>query len=298
MKRASANGSADSTSTTWPLRPSAVATWRAVSPVPSVRSTRIGRVSHTLCEALQMSRTLEGKVALVTGAGSGIGAATARQLALKGATVVVNTARSIAAGEAVAAELEGASYVQADISIESDAERLVATAVERHGRLDVVVNNAGTTVKIPHHDLDQVTAEVWHKILDTNVIGTFSVSRAAMAHLRATGDGCIVNVSSLAGVRTAGSSIPYAASKAAVNHLTLLLANVAGPEVRVNAVAPGLVDTPWTADWELERTFVAATAPLRRSATPEDVADVICSLVDARYVTGEVVLVDGGMHLR
>ena len=245
-----------------------------------------------------MPRDLTGKVALVTGSSSGIGEATARLLAAEGATVVVNSARSVAAGEALAAELADASYVQGDIAVADDVERLVATTVERHGRLDVLVNNAGTTVKIPHGDLDQVTAEVWHKILDVNVIGTFMLTRAAMPHLRASGDGCVVNVTSLAGVRPTGSSIPYAASKAALNHLTLLLANVVGPEVRVNAVAPGLVATPWTADWELEHAYVAGVAPLQRSATAEDVAEVVLGLVNARYVTGEIVLVSGGLHLR
>ena len=108
----------------------------------------------------------------------------------------------------------------------------------------------------------------------------------------------MVNVSSLAGHRPVGSSIPYAASKAALSHMTVLLANVLGPEIRVNAVAPGLVDTPWTADWDLVRSFVQAQAPLGRTGRPEDIAEVILSLVTARYVTGEIVLVDGGLHLR
>jgi ketoreductase RED2 len=241
---------------------------------------------------------LEGKVALVTGSSSGIGAATARMLADAGATVVVNSSTSVEPGLALAAELPGASYVQADVSDENAAQALVDTTVERHGRLDILINNAGTTAVIPHPDLTAATPDVWRRIFGVNVIGTWQVTVAAVEHLKKTGDGTIVNVSSLAGHRAVGSSIPYAASKAALSHVTVLLANVLGPEIRVNAVAPGLVDTPWTADWDDVRAFVKAQAPLGRSGTAHDIADVILSLVTARYVTGEVVQVDGGLHLR
>jgi len=234
----------------------------------------------------------------VTGSASGIGEATARALDAVGATLVVNSIRSVEAGKALAAELDSACYVQADIGDEADARRLVDTAIDRYGRLDILVNNAGTTVKIPHRDLDSVTGAVWQEILRVNVIGTWNVTAAAVPHLRASGDGCVVIISSLSGVRPTGSSIPYAVSKAALNHMTLLLANVLGPEVRVNAVAPGLVDTPWTAEWELERSHVQKTAPLARSATPEDVAEVVLGLVRSRYQTGDIALVDGGLHLR
>jgi len=237
-------------------------------------------------------------VALVTGSSSGIGEAVVRALAAEGATVVVNSASSVAAGEAVAASLPDASYVRADIADEGQARAMVATTVERHGRLDVLVNNAGTTVVIPHHDVDAVTVDVWRRILDVNLIGTWTVTVAALPHLRASGAGCVVNVTSVAGVRQTGSSIPYAASKAALNHLTRLLANVTGPEVRVNAVAPGLIDTPWTETWDVIREAVRANSPLRRSGTPEDVAAAVLALVHSPYQTGDVVVVDGGLHLR
>lgn len=240
---------------------------------------------------------LHDKVALVTGSSSGIGEATARALAGEGARVVVNSARSVDAGRALADELPGAVYVQADVADPAQAAALVQAVVDSHGRLDILVNNAGTTSVIPHHDLDAATPEVWRRIFDVNVIGTWQVTTAAVPHLRAAGDAAVVNVSSIAGHAATGSSIPYAASKAAVSHMTVLLANVLGPEVRVNAVAPGLVDTPWTADWDLVRAVVRERAPLRRSGTPEDVADVVVALAGARYVTGEVVLVDGGLHL-
>jgi ketoreductase RED2 len=242
-------------------------------------------------------RQLEGKVAVVTGSSSGIGAAVARALAADGATVVVNSSSSVAAGEEVAAEV-GGTYVQGDISDREQASRVVEAALEAHGRLDVLVNNAGTTEVIPHHDLDALTPEIWHRILDVNLLGTWFVTHAAMPHLRASGAGCVVNVTSVAGVRATGSSIPYAVSKAALNHLTVLLANVVGPEVRVNAVAPGLIDTPWTADWDAIREAVRQRAPLGRSGTPDDVAAATMGLVRSPYVTGQVVLVDGGLSIR
>jgi ketoreductase RED2 len=241
---------------------------------------------------------LQGRVALVTGSSSGIGAATARALGAAGATVVVNSRHSVDAGRAVAAEVAGASYEQADVADADQARALVDTTVERHGRLDILVNNAGTTVVIPHHDLEAASVDIWRGIFEVNVFGTWQLTVAAVPHLRASGDGAIVNVSSLAGHRPTGSSIPYAASKAAVSHMTALLANVLGPSVRVNAVAPGLIDTPWTEDWHVVREVVQAQAPLQRSGVPEDVAEVILSLVTSSYITGEVVLVDGGLHLR
>jgi ketoreductase RED2 len=241
---------------------------------------------------------LEDRVALVTGSSSGIGAAVAAALAQHGARVVVNSASSVAPGEEIAAKLPDAIYVRADVSDPEQARRLVAAAVERYGRLDVLVNNAGTTAVIPHHDLDAATPEIWERILRTNVIGTWNMIQAAAPHLRASDDGVILNITSLAGVRAVGSSVPYAVSKAALNHLTVLLANALGPEIRVYAVAPGLIDTPWTADWDALRETVRATAPLRRTGTPEDVADACIGLVGARYATGQVLVVDGGMALR
>ena len=245
-----------------------------------------------------MTGRLDGKVALVTGSSSGIGEAVARSLAAEGASVVVNSVSSVAAGEKLAAELADAAYVQADVADEASARGLVDAALALFGRLDVLVNNAGTTVVIPHHDLEAATPEVWRRIYDVNVIGTWQVTVAALPHLRATGAGCVVNVTSLAGVRPTGSSIPYAASKAALNHVTRLLANVVGPDVRVNAVAPGLVDTPWTEDWDAVRDFVRSTAPMARSAVPGDIAEVVLGLVHSAYMTGAVVVVDGGLGLR
>jgi ketoreductase RED2 len=235
-------------------------------------------------------------VVAVTGSSSGIGAATARAFAAEGASVLVNSSRSVAEGEAMAASLADAHYVQGDVAEPGAPERIVAAALDTWGRLDVLVNNAGTTALIPHHDLQAASVDVWRRIFEVNVFGTWAMSVAAMPALREA-RGSIVNVASVAGVRPTGSSIPYAASKAAVNHMTLLLAKVVGPEVRVNAVAPGLVDTPWTEDWEIVREVVQQVAPLKRSGQPGDVAEVIVALARAAYVTGQVVVIDGGLSV-
>ena len=236
------------------------------------------------------------RVVLVTGSTSGIGEATALRFAKDGDHVVFNSVRSVEAGERLAGAPPNSIYVQGDVAKSEDCTRLVAAVLEHYGRLDVLINNAGTTKVIPHADLQAASLDVWREIFEVNVFGTWSLCVAAMDALRAS-HGAIVNVSSLAGVRETGSSIPYAASKAAVNHMTALLAKVVGPEVRVNAVAPGLIDTPWTEDWETVRGYVRAVAPLKRSGTPEDVADVIVALASSAYVTGQVVVVDGGLGL-
>jgi ketoreductase RED2 len=240
--------------------------------------------------------SLEGKVAIVTGSSSGIGAAVARSLARAGAFVTVNSSRSVAEGKALADSLPRAVYVQADVGDEADCEALVAATLAEFGRLDVLVNNAGTTQVIPHADLEAATDEVWQRILTVNVLGTWHMTRASVPALRETGEGVVINVTSVAGLRPTGSSIPYAVSKAGVNHLTLLLAKVLGPRIRVNAVAPGLVDTPWTAGWDPAiRERIRAQAPLERSARPDDIAETVMGLILARFVTGQVLTVDGGL---
>jgi ketoreductase RED2 len=225
------------------------------------------------------------------GSASGIGEAIARRYAAEGAGVVVNSIHSVQAGQAVAASLPDAVYVQADIADEQQGKGLVEAARARWGR------NAGTTQAIPHDDLEAADAEVWRRIFDVNVLGTWLVTRSAVPLMRENG-GAIVNITSLAGQRPVGSSIPYAASKAALNHLTRLLANVLGPAIRVNAVAPGLVDTPWTADCDAIRDLVKTRAPLQRSGQPDDIAEVALTVAVSTYMTGEVIVVDGGLHLR
>ena len=240
---------------------------------------------------------LDGRVALVTGSSSGIGAEVARQLAREGALVVVNSRGSVIAGEAVAKEV-GGFYRQADVSDPDAARALVSDAVTECGRLDVLVNNAGTTEVIPHRDLEAATPEIWARLYATNVIAPFVLTTAAVPHLRkAPAGGVVVNIGSLAGVRQTGSSIPYAASKAALHHQTRLLAAALGPEIRVNAVAPGLVDTPWTQDWDQVRAAVSAMSPMKRSAKPDDVAHVVLAQIKSSLVTGEVWVVDSGLQL-
>ena len=231
------------------------------------------------------------KVALVTGSTSGIGAAVARRFAAEGLNVVVNSVSSVDAGHALVDELgsDVAHYVQGDIAVADDVRRLVDETVSRFGRIDTLVNNAGTTVRIAHNDFEAATPEIFRRLYDVNVVGAWQMSVAALPHLKATGAGCIVNVSSLAGLRPSGSSIPYAVSKAALNHMTVLLAN---------AVAPGLIDTPWTADWDDIRTAVRGMAPLQRSGEPDDVANVVYALTTSMYVTGQIWAVEGGLALR
>lgn len=236
-------------------------------------------------------------VVIVTGSSSGIGEAVARRLAGRGARIVVNSASSVEAGERVAADLPDACYVQGDVSDPATGTALVAAAEERWGRLDGVVNNAGVTVDVPMPDIEAVTVEHWNRVLGVNVVGTFLVSQAALPLLRRADGGWIVNVTSIAGIRQTGSSLPYAVSKAALDHLTTILAKHAGDGVRVNAVAPGLVATPWTETWDQLKDGVSAIAPLHRVATPDDIADACEALIDTRYATGQTLLVDGGLGL-
>jgi ketoreductase RED2 len=224
---------------------------------------------------------LDGVVAIVTGSSSGIGERTAQRLSELGASVVVNSSSSVAAGEAVAAALPGPSaYVQADIADADQCRHLLDATVERFGHLDLLVNNAGWTTLVDHRDLDALTEEIFRKTFEVNVFGTWNLTKMAMPLLResqAAGGGHVVNVTSIAGVRPVGSSIAYS-----------------GP-VRVNAVAPGLVATPWTSDWDAQHEGVKKMAPLKRSATPDDCAEAVLALVRNHYVTGEIFVVDGGL---
>ncbi len=248
-------------------------------------------------ESTTVGSEFAGRVVLVTGSSSGIGQQIAHRFSALGASVVVNSSSSIAAGEQVAGELPGeAIYVRADISDPDQARSLVEATIERFGRLDVLVNNAGWTTVVDHRDIDALTDEIFRKTFDVNVLGTWWLTKAAMPHLREVDDGNIVNITSIAGVRPVGSSIAYAMSKAALNHMTLLLAKSHGP-VRVNAVAPGLVATPWTSDWDDQHARVAARAPVPRSATPDDIAEATLALVRNRYTTGDIMVVDGGYTL-
>jgi ketoreductase RED2 len=234
------------------------------------------------------------RVVLVTGSSSGIGEQIARRFAELGAAVVVNSSTSVAAGEQLATELGArAAYVQADISNAEQARHLVEATVERFGALDVLVNNAGWTTRVDHRDLDALTDEIFLRTFEVNVFGTWWLTKAAIPQLRNSADGNIVNITSIAAIRPVGSSMAYGMSKAALNQMTLLLAKSYGP-IRVNAVAPGLVATPWTSEWTDLHAGVARVSPVGRVATPDDVAEATLALVRNRYVSGEIMVVDGG----
>ncbi len=239
----------------------------------------------------------EGRVAIVTGSSSGIGEQTAHRLSALGAKVVVNSASSVEAGEAVSAALPGDSiYVRADIADKAQGQALLDATVAQFGKLDYLINNAGWTTVVPHHDLEALSDDIFDKTFQVNVYGTWWLTKAAMPLLRASDDGSVVNITSIAGVRPVGSSVAYAMTKAALNHMTLLLAKSQGP-VRVNAVAPGLVATPWTQTWDALHESVARTAPLGRSATPDDCAEAVLGLLRNKYATGQIFVVDGGTTL-
>jgi ketoreductase RED2 len=237
-----------------------------------------------------------GRVALITGSSSGIGEAVARRFGALGASVLVNSNRSVEAGQAVADALPDALYRQADVGDETQCAMLVEAALERWGRLDVLVNNAGTGPVIPHENLKDASLEVWKEVFSVNVFGTWALTVAAAPAL-ADSKGSIVNVTSLAGIRELGSSVPYACSKAATNHMTELVAKVLGPDVRVNAVAPGLVDTPRSETWTASHDYYRQVAPMRRAATADDVADGVLFFAESPYMTGEIMVMDGGFGL-
>lgn len=248
---------------------------------------------------------LDGKAAIVTGAGTGVGAATARALAARGCAVLVNYSRSKDAAEQTAAACreQGVESVacKADVSDDAECRAMVETAVGELGRLDVLVNNAGTTSFIPHAELEKVQAPDWESIFGVNLIGPFQCARAAKPAMEASGGGEVVNVSSIAGLVGTGSSIPYCASKAAVNNLTVTLARVLAPKIRVNAVAPGFIDGSWLRQglgpaFETLKQHMEGRAVLGRVCTPEDVSDAILSLIEGSdLVTGHVLPVEGGM---
>jgi 3-oxoacyl-[acyl-carrier protein] reductase len=238
------------------------------------------------------------KVALVTGAATGVGRACAVRFAKLGYAVVVNYSKSEAdALETVKlVEAEGAPALlfKANVGDEAAVKEMLAATEASFDRLDVLVNNAGTTHFVPHADLDALTDAVWHDIFQVNVMGTFYCVRAAMPLLKAA-KGNVVNVTSVAGLSGQGSSIPYCASKAALNCMTQSLARAFGPDVRVNAVAPGPILTRWLAGREAHVAKYLESAPLGRAAAPDDIADAVVYLAcGTALTTGQVLVVDGG----
>jgi 3-oxoacyl-[acyl-carrier protein] reductase len=251
---------------------------------------------------------VKGKTAIVTGSAVGVGRATAVDLARRGANVVVNYSRSEddarEAVRLVEAEGVGALLVKADVSKDDQVRAMVQQAVDRFGGLHILVNNAATTHFVPFADLEGMKDEYWDDIYAVNVKGAFFCARAAAPAIKSSGGGAIVNVASVAGVRAIGSSIAYAASKAAVINMTMALARILGPEVRVNCVAPGFIDTRWLRNGLGEQVFEAARqhetnrAPLKDVCTPETVSQLILSLIEgADLVTGQTIVIDGGVGI-
>ncbi|HEY5635626.1 MAG TPA: SDR family oxidoreductase [Burkholderiales bacterium] len=244
----------------------------------------------------------EKKVVIVTGGSSGIGEACAREFARRGWRVVVNYSRSTAPAEKVARECGEAIAVKADVADDAQCRALVKAALDKWGRLDALVNNAGTTRFVVHADLEGLSAADFQAIYATNVIGPFQMCRAAAAELKKA-RGAVVNISSLASMLGTGSSVAYAASKSALNTVSMSLARSLAPEVRVNVVAPGFVETPWLVSGYGERypkirESYEAIAPLRQVAMPADVAATVAYLVEsAPNVTGQILYVDSGVHV-
>lgn len=247
------------------------------------------------------------KVAIVTGSGTGVGAASALALAQRGYDVVINYSRSQAEARDSEAACRDAGadtlLLQGNVAEDADCRALVAAAVERWGRLDALVNNAGVSTFSGPGNWDAIETEVFDRIMAINVRGTFQMVRAAAPALRHSG-GAIVNVSSTAGVLGIGSSAPYIASKGAINSMTLHFARTLAPEVRVNAVCPGLITTRWFSSalgqeaYEKMKAQYEATWPLPRGNSAEDVADAIVWLITgAPTMTGELLMLDSGMHL-
>ncbi len=238
------------------------------------------------------------KVAIVTGSTSGIGKAIATELSQQGIRVMLNSIASVEAGRALAKELPDADYFQADLSDETQVKNLVNSTLARWGNIDIIVNNAATTSeRIPHTNLEAATDEMFLNLFQKNFMSTWYLSRAAMPHLQKSPAGCILNISSIAGTRASGSSIPYAISKAAINHLTLLLANSCGPTVRINAIAPGFIETPRTATWSDAQDYYQSKTTLQKSGKPEEIAKLAMGIINSNFITGQVITADGGYLL-
>jgi 3-oxoacyl-[acyl-carrier protein] reductase len=248
---------------------------------------------------------LIGKTALVTGGASGIGLATVEIFARCGATVALNHLADDSRGAQQVERLKAAGHkvvaAPGDVSKPGEAETMVSRAIDALGRLDFLVNNAGTPATpapIPFSELDRLTEDFWQTILNTNLIGPFRCTHAAVGALRQA-KGAICSTASIAGVQGSGSSIPYAASKAGVINLTRSLARSLAPDIRVNAVAPGFVDSPWNKDWPADRKVESIErTPLKRACTPEDIAGTIFFLcAGTSMITGQTIIVDGGLTL-
>lgn len=250
---------------------------------------------------------ISGKAAVVTGASRGVGAETALALARGGCSVLINYGKSAEAAEKIRKEAEAlgvkAATFQGNVADDTACRKMMQTAMDTFGRLDILINNAGTTAFIPHDDMELVTDEIWSRIMDVNIKGPFQCVRAAKPFLKASGNGEIVSVSSLAGIRASGSSIPYSCSKAAVINMTISLARIMGPEVRVNSIAPGFIKGEWLKEGLGEKYdgFLkkkTEQSVLDKLCEPRDVAETILNIIaGSDLITGQTLLIDGGSDL-
>ncbi len=249
---------------------------------------------------------MQNRVAVVTGGGTGIGAAVVRRLAGQGVRCVINYASSRDDAEALAAEVgNGSIAVQADVADDAGCRALAAAAEAAFGRIDFLVNNAGRTKFANHEDLDALSGDDFLDLYRLNVVGAFQMVRACRGLLARSDAAAVVNIASVAGVFGIGSSLAYACTKGALNTMTLSLARVLAPKIRVNAVAPGYVGTGWFEKRLGEQGFaalnerIARAVPMGFATMGEDVAAPVAMLLDpaSRAITGEVLLVDAGMHL-
>lgn len=245
---------------------------------------------------------LQGKVALITGGGTGIGRAISNSFAKEGASIVVNYSKSQAEAAQAMAEVEAlgamSSMVQADVSSDKTVRAMVEQVHKRYGRIDILVNNAGITRFIDHADLEAMHEDIWDRIFAVNLKGVFFCCRAVASFMKKQGSGRIINIASVAGLSGQGSSIAYCASKAGVISITKSLARALAPEICVNAIAPGLIETRWldgVSGAEAMRERFKNAALLKRVGLPADIAEVALSLaVDWSFVTGQIIVVDGG----
>ena len=251
---------------------------------------------------------MKGKVAIVTGSATGVGAATVVMLAQKGCNVVINYTRSKEEAMATAQLVEQHNVeslvFQADVSNDDDCQSMVEAAINKWGKIDYLVNNAGKTKFNPFENLEGLSSKDFLDIYSVNVVGPYQMIKAVVPYMKKQGEGAIVNDSSLAGINGVGSSIAYVTSKAALNVMTKSLAHVLGPEIRINTVAPGPIKTRWLKEGMSDEAYSALIEqaekelPLRQVATPEDVAETLVWFLEgAKLITGEVLIVDSGAHL-
>ncbi|WP_169544793.1 SDR family NAD(P)-dependent oxidoreductase [Sneathiella aquimaris] len=248
------------------------------------------------------------KVAIVTGSATGTGAAIAMALGKKGYNVLINYTKSKNEAEETAKAVSALGVdtllFQGDVSKDEDCRAMAQAAVDKWGRIDALVNNAGRTKFVPHQNLDDLDAQDFHDIYAVNTIGPFQMTRACVPYLKESGKGRIVMISSVAGTHGHGSSLAYVASKGGLNSMTKGLARTLGPEITVNAICPGMIETRWLREgwgdenYEKNRVAMTKRVPLAKVSQPEDIADaVLWFITGGDLVTGELLIVDGGMHL-